>query len=229
MSYDPTTIAFVDTETTGLDPEVDRIWQIAVIVWDSATAQWSEHTWQQELPLVYVMPGTNTDDPNIVGNASPTAWASDWVKANTRLLADYDHDAALTEDRTEWMLRELLTGKHIVGAVPSFDADRLHRLIRRVDPERWATSTPWHYHLIDVETLMVGFGRGVSTSGGKGWIGKQPWENLPWSSTDLSRWCEVEPDLFGPAHDALNDARWARACYEAVMGSPLPVRTSTEF
>ena len=201
MSYDATQVAFIDTETTGLDPDWDRIWQVAVIVF-TEDAGWQEHCWQVELPVRYV--GMN-GDVNTAGGYSPTAWASDWVKANTALLAKYDHDSALTEDATAERLIALTSGRHIIGAVPAFDDRRLHHLLRRVDPRRWATSTPWHYHTLDVETLIVGH-----------LAPDMP--PLPWSSRDLSRAVGVDPDLFGQAHDALNDARWAKACWEAVVG-----------
>ena len=38
MTYDPSQVAFIDTETTGLDPEDDYIWEIAVIV----DARWAK-------------------------------------------------------------------------------------------------------------------------------------------------------------------------------------------
>ena len=210
MIYDATKVAFIDTETTGLDPDLDRIWKIAVIVFTRA-AGWQEHCWQVELPIRYV--GFN-GDKNTIGGFSPTGWASDWVKTNTALLAEYDHDSALTEDQTARRLIQLTEGRHLIGAVPSFDDRRLHNLLRRVAPIRWATSTPWHYRTIDAETLMLG------------WIARGQFLGLdtvydlpmPWDPRELSRQLGIDPDEFGPAHDALNDARWARACWEAVMG-----------
>ena len=51
-------VAFVDTETTGLDPERNPIWEIAVIIGDGPDA--GEHVWQQQLPLN--PPSTNGSD-----------------------------------------------------------------------------------------------------------------------------------------------------------------------
>lgn len=52
--------------------------------------------------------------------------------------------------------------------------------------------------------------------GGKGWLDGPP--PLPWDSRALSLYVGVNPDDFKPAHSALTDARWAKACFEAVMG-----------
>ena len=47
-------VAFVDTETTGLDPERNPIWEIAVIIPDGPDA--GEHVWQQRLPFHAIKP-----------------------------------------------------------------------------------------------------------------------------------------------------------------------------
>lgn len=59
---------------------------------------------------------------------------------------------------------------HLVGAVPNFDADVLDRLLRGA-----GLSPTFHYHLVDVETLAVG------------WLaarGEVP--SLPWRSDDVT-------------------------------------------
>lgn len=44
---------------------------------------------------------------------------------------------------------------HVVGAVPNFDTERIAAMCQRqgYKPSAWA----WHYHLIDVENLAVGY------------------------------------------------------------------------
>ena len=44
MSYDQSQVAFIDTETGGLDPEDHPVWEIAVIV------DGEEYVWQQKIP-----------------------------------------------------------------------------------------------------------------------------------------------------------------------------------
>ena len=85
--------------------------------------------------------------------------------------------------------------------MPNFDAEVLAARMR------WHDLAPsWHYHLIDVENLAVGFlaARGVQVP-------------LPWNSEDLSRLVGVEPASDEDRHTALGDARWARDIFDAVM------------
>jgi DNA polymerase III epsilon subunit-like protein len=100
-----------------------------------------------------------------------------------------------------YQIARFLDGNHLVGAVPSFDAVFLQRFLNR-----HGEAATWHYHLIDVEALAVGwlYGHGDPMTG-----------ILPWSSDLVSRGVGVDPDDFD-RHTALGDARWAKAIYEAV-------------
>lgn len=95
---------------------------------------------------------------------------------------------------------------HIVGAVPNFDTERIALLLADVN-----RSPEWHYHLIDVENLAVGYLAGV----------RRALPDLPWSSDDLSRAVGVEPPTDG-RHTAMGDAEWAMALYDAIAGVHLP-------
>jgi hypothetical protein len=69
----------------------------------------------------------------------------------------------------------------------------------------------WHYHLIDVEALAVGY------LAGRGSADLFHPSALPWKSDDLSAALGItvrDEDR----HTALGDAKWARAIYDAVMG-----------
>lgn len=61
-------VAFVDTETTGLDPERNPIWEIAVIIPDGPDH--GEHVWQQRLPL---QPNKATPTPPRPSPSPPAA------------------------------------------------------------------------------------------------------------------------------------------------------------
>jgi oligoribonuclease (3'-5' exoribonuclease) len=186
-------VVFVDTETTGLDPEHHEVWDIALIEEDG-----TEHEWHLR--------------PHSLHDADETA---------LRLTRFYERveEAGVREETIEegypkrartvqrprfWTrasahqiageIATLTAGQHIVGAVPSFDARFLAKLLRSE-----GLAPAWHYHLIDVETLIAGR------------LGLRP----PLNSEDLSRAIGVEPQLFD-RHTALGDARWVRAQYEAV-------------
>lgn len=125
----------------------------------------------------------------------------------------------------------LTHGKHVVGAVPSFDTTRLGRLLFE-QGEMWE---PWHYHLIDIETLIAGYLTGLRRAAdeeGTSWGGLAPDRRPgpPWDYHDLI--AQVAPELivglddaarpvFRPefeAHTALGDARLVHALYEKIMG-----------
>lgn len=173
-------VAFVDTETTGLHPEHDHIWEIAVIV-DGV-----EHVWTQAL--------TSRQRSNV----------SEWVVQNTRFSTAYQPGEALLPRKSIERFVDLTRGRHLVGAVPSFDSERLHSLWRQYEPNDWAM--PWHYHLIDIEALAAGWAAAKGIDVG-----------LPWDPKELSMLVGVDPTDFEPAHSALADARWAKAVYELII------------
>ncbi|MFR9767092.1 hypothetical protein [Nocardia sp. SC052] len=99
-------------------------------------------------------------------------------------------------------------GAHLIGIVPSFDTEVLANLLR----EQHLTPA-WHYHLIDVETLAMG------------WL--HAWDRqteevfappLPWKSEDVSRSIGVEPPSEQMRHTAMGDADWAMRMWDRITG-----------
>lgn len=199
---DTSKLAFVDTETLGLDPVLNPIWEIAVIIDDT------EHVWQRRLPrqLHDINVRADSDGPPriVIPDRDRDVYVSEWVLENTGIRDRYDHRTALQPWQSAQRFAELVSGRHLVGAVPSFDEERL-RGEHRAWCEAWGTRMPWHYHLIDVEALAIGN------------VSDRFEFDLPWDSADLSLTVGVDPDDFTPKHSALTDARWAKAMFEAVM------------
>jgi hypothetical protein len=187
MNFGP--VAFIDTETTGLHPVLNPVWEIAVIVDDV------EHNWQVRLPR---------DLP--IGDGLDVPHMTEWVLENTRWCDVYDDATALHPQVSARKFADLVDGRHLVGAVPSFDEERLRAMHAKYVSGQ-ATSFPWHYHLIDVEAMAVGYlaARGVATP-------------LPWKSHDLSAALGVVMPV-EDEHTALGDARWAKALYEAMVAA----------
>jgi DNA polymerase III epsilon subunit-like protein len=192
VSYDPKQVAFVDTETAGLHPDKHPIWEIGVIV------DGEEYVWQQQM---------------FGGGKRWKEWVDPWVVENMpRIIDEYDPAKALTLRSSVNQFVELVRGRHVVGCNPRFDMERIHRTWRAFHQDDW--EEPWNYHLIDVEALMLGW-----RAHGMRDTFETP--TLPWKASDLARQVGVNPEDFEPKHSALADARFARACFEAVMGGPI--------
>lgn len=125
-----TSLAFVDTETTGLDPDRNEVWEVGLILRDTEGIE-VERVWQLPVDL-----GRAESIALKVGNFYERRW-------------DYSELTRPVDFAEEF--GELTHGTHLVGAVPSFDDGFLKRLLRA------SRGCPgWHYHLVDVEALAAG-------------------------------------------------------------------------
>ncbi len=88
--------------------------------------------------------------------------------------------------------------------MPAFDTERLETMLRE-----YGQCPAWHYHVIDVEALAIGWvaGRG------------RRWDKITtesgWDSRVLAN--VVGAPRYTDAHTALADARWARDMYDAIV------------
>ena len=177
-------VVFVDVETTGLDPDHHEIWEVALVP-DSEDG-WKESVWFLPVDL---------------GRADSAALKTGGFHQRRNGVD------VTAPDKFAHQFASLTRGKHLAGAVVSFDEERLRKLLRAngACPE-------WHYHLIDVETLAVGWVYGKYGTADEA---ESQALSLPWDSETVSRAVGVNPDNFD-RHTALGDARWAKAVYEAV-------------
>lgn len=192
MTIDFEKLAFIDCETTGLNPELHEIWEVGLIVGEQ------EYAWMLPVNLKYADPialsigGFHERHPH-GNNCGPNPEPLSPLPGTLAAIARMTH------------------GRHLVGAIPSFDEERLRRAMLSFN-----LTPTWHYHIIDVEALAVG------------WLANARWgayppardfmaDPLPWDSRKVSAAVGVKPEDFR-AHEALEDARWAKAIYEAVMG-----------
>jgi len=190
-------LAFVDCETTGVDPERHEMWELAIVTvapWDDDHEP-GEWTWQLPVDLAKADPQGLTVGrfyerrrrlPRLGGGALVRYPAS----------AEHGWDHVPVTDAAQ-QAADLLDGTHLVGAVPSFDASFIGRWLRAN-----GQAPVWHYHLVDVEALVAGHS-GIAP---------------PWDSAVLSESVGVDPGRF-ERHSALGDARWAQALYLAVLGA----------
>ena len=187
-------LVFLDTETTGLDPREQEIWEIGAIVREDAATD-EEFRWQ-------IRPRIDDADPKALEiGRFHERFAVPEHAAAARLGAagPWYFYKSIYEMFSE--VADVLQGAHLVGAVPSFDdaflkeAFRIHSL-----------KVGWHYHLCDVENLAVGY-----------LAAKDEPLSPPWDSEVLSLKLGIDPSKY-ERHTALGDARWARDLYDAVMG-----------
>lgn len=213
-------LCFIDCETTGLDPDDHEIWEVAIrLIYPDLTT--ADHVWQLDVDAGRADPiamkigqfyerrlerfPTNADGTDPAG-LDPIASNSPYVVPPSAMWIWAEQFARLT-----W-------GTHLIGAVPSFDEERLRRLIRRL-----GACHGWHYHLIDVETLAVGYLMGRAKERSDSLPGLSSIDGAimdialpPWNSEHLSSVTGVDPAQFD-RHTALGDVQWAEAIYSTIM------------
>lgn len=194
----PPTLCFIDTETTSLRPD-RRAWEIALVLRRPGEPDQDRHWFVaaddlelDNADLASLRIGRFFDrHPDYCCPPYPHVYDEEYFAEGEK--------AVLRE------VEELTRGAHLVGAVPSFDAEVLAARMRA-----HGLCPSWHYHLQDFETLIVGYLAGQG----------QPVPPLPWRSDDLSRLIGIEPPSAEWRHTALGDAQWGARVWDAVMGIP---------
>jgi hypothetical protein len=194
-------ICFIDTETTGIHP--DRLpWEIALIKRPDA-----DYLDEETLLIQIIDVDLSNADPfglKVGRFYERHYWYAESKSIPPECQCIGEHEAAVLVER-------FTRGSHLIGAVPSFDAETWDKMLRRHN-----LLPAWHYHLIDVEPLAIGFIQGFNLSNPKG--RELPSFSLPWKSDELSRAIGVEPPTDAERHTAMGDARWAQRTYDKVMG-----------
>ncbi|WP_307830769.1 hypothetical protein [Rhodococcus sp. KRD162] len=119
-----------------------------------------------------------------------------------------------TEAKAAKLVERMTRGATIVGAVPSFDTECLAAMLRRHN-----LCPAWHYHLIDVEAVALGYlSYRYLLDPGPGNIGPAEVLMPPVSSDKLSDLCDVKPPVGDERHTAIGDARWVQRWYDSLTG-----------
>ena len=122
-----TTLAFIDIETTGLDPTQHEIWEVAYILENNGFVLTREH---------FFLPVT-------LENASTAALAVG--KFHTRYNVRYTNPIRTIDARAK-LLKDLYAAV-LVGNNVAFDAAFLRAFLG---------SAPWYYHIVDVKAMVGG-------------------------------------------------------------------------
>jgi len=194
-------IVFLDTETDGVHPD-RKVWEVGMIHRVPGGYEKSV-SFMVDIDLSTADPfGLRVGrfyDRHPLGRWLSNQDHSDRPEPDE--TPDYYSEQRAAERVVRWT-----HGAHIVGAVPNFDTEVLAPLIRD-----WEYTPSWHYHLIDVESLMVGYlngqGRGAEIE-------------LPWDSDHLWSACGLPPMREQDKHTALGDARQVQRAYDIIMAGP---------
>ena len=202
----PPPLAFVDTETTGLDRTGrHQIWEVALVVrrWER-DATGSLFTDEEESHWFLPVDLGRADPVALrIGRfheRHPRGYDFDW-RASDDDGRHVSEPAAFAED-----FADRTRGCHLVGAVTSFDEERLWRLLTEngACPE-------WHYHLVCVENVAYGYLLGREKNA----------MALPWKSHPLTEAVGCPKDMEGE-HTAMGDVRWAIATWDAMHEDSQP-------
>jgi DNA polymerase III epsilon subunit-like protein len=181
-------IAFVDCETTGVDPSLGHeIWEIGLILRHDGGD--TEHQW-------FLKPDLTAADPA----ALPVG------RYYERTPATWSDPAAVAP-----VLARLLDRAELVGSSVWFDAGFLRAFLRAN-----GECGTWSRHLVDVRQRAIGYllGKGAAAR----W---DEWDVDSWKTQDIFTRLGVDLGQFS-AHEALEDARIARAVYDATGRRPAP-------
>lgn len=188
----PSTLIFLDTETTGLELDSD-IWEFYAVKRSSRGEEelhmFIEHDYDKCLGL-------------------PDRFLEDHLDRYAHGVTRESAAEGIVEffgAPAEWPT--------VVGMNPSFDTQRITRLLRKHWPENpdapGKMLEPWHYHLIDLGPMMLGYIRGRYPN-------RSP--ALPYKSDELSQLLGVDPPAPSARHTAVGDVRWATRVYDHIMG-----------
>lgn len=170
--------AFIDVETTGLDPDLGhQIWDIGLILRQDGTD--TEHQW-------FLKPDLTTADPDALPigryyERTPSTWSA---------------PAAVAP-----VLARLLDRAVLVGCSTWFDAGFLRAFLRA-----HGECGTWSRHLVDVRQRAIGYLLAA--------VPVLPPDIDSWKTADIFTRLGVDLGQFR-AHEALEDAKIARAVYDA--------------
>jgi len=192
-------LAFCDVETTGKCPDKGHeIWDIGLIIRDGPGVADAEYQW-------FIKPDLGNADPDAVpvGRYYERAPAPGVTAPNGPQWSDPAKVAPI--------LARLLDRAILVGSNPAFDAKFLAAFL-----SNHGECGTWSYHLVDVRQRAIGYllGKGAVASHRSD---EQAVDT--WKTARIFTQLGVDLNAFR-AHEALEDAKIARAVYDLTGGAP---------
>jgi hypothetical protein len=201
-----TALAFIDTETTGLDPERHEMWEFAAILADHHDGQLVvTDTVHLDLPVTRL----HTAEPMALQIGG-------YYSRRDARTGRMQQTSTPTAPAGAQQIASTLAGRHLVSANPSFDAAFIRAFLTAN-----GQAPCWPHHLIDVTPLVAGYIQGVAQAqhdAKKTAARHDDVTNLavpPYRSRDLADAIDVTIDDTA-RHTAVGDARWALDQYATV-------------
>lgn len=188
-------LAFIDTETTGLNELYDVPWEIAAIIHDTETASRVAHLWHPKLPL----------------GMRERIFHSGAAEVNHF----FDREPDIDWQQRDWVadkVREALKGAHPVGNNIKFDISMLRSLYRsdwKIGIKDYKDA--WNYQSIELTSMAV-----LAAAWSR--VERDIRNTVPWKTEDLFRSLGVEPLQGEQRHIAMSDALWCERVFEALFG-----------
>ncbi|OZE10226.1 hypothetical protein CH249_14190 [Rhodococcus sp. 05-2255-3B1] len=202
-------LVFLDTETTGLHHD-RRPWEIALIRREPSGRTTEQRVFVADVDLssaelIGLNVGHFYDSHPSFRAVDPIA-LSDGVEERKLSPGTW----LATEAKAAVLVERMTRGATIIGAVPNFDTECLAAMLRRHN-----LCAAWHYHLIDVEAVALGYLHAASPY-------PSQLLDLPIKSDALSELCGVQPPSEEERHTAIGDARWVQRWYDTLTDGSIP-------
>lgn len=207
----PAPLVFLDTETTELDPDDRRPWEIAMIRRPAMNGE-------DRITLL-------VSDVDLSRANERSLKVGRFDERHMRLEDIAFHQPpprqtmVVTEATAARIVYDWTRGAYLIGIVPDFDAWTLDRMLRR-----HGLFPRWNHRLICARTLAVGWLHGLAAHGHSSLACSETPNcdrdqmpiGMPWDSEAITKALGVEPPTEDELHTAMGDTLWAQRLFDRV-------------